>query len=110
MGKLLAKLKSNSISEGTKGGLLGGLCCILHAVALAIGFSAGATLFSQWMVDYRLYFLGAGMIYMGWAFRRSVKKHNISTKKALLTHLAVMVITFSVVFSLLNLYLFYVSG
>jgi len=106
---LLVKFRESSVGQGTSGGLLAGLCCILHAVALAIGFSAGATLFGQWMVEYRLYFLAAGMFFMGWTFMRSIKKHNLSTKRAIITHLAIMLGTFTIVFTLLNIYLILVS-
>lgn len=105
MSLLSERLSKNSWVQGGSGGLLAGICCVLHAVAVAIGFSAGATLFGQWMEEYRYYFLSAGMLFMFGTFFWSIKKHKISTKKAIFTHLAIMVSTFTVVFVLLNLFL-----
>lgn len=106
MGALGKKFSESSWFQGGGGGMLAGICCVLHAVAVAIGFSAGAALFSQWMVDYRNYFLAGGMIFMAGTFFWTIKKHKISTKKAIVTHLVIMVSTFLVVFALLNIFLY----
>ncbi|MTI81631.1 MAG: hypothetical protein FH758_12280 [Firmicutes bacterium] len=109
MGFIKENITKNSWFQGGSGGLLAGICCVLHAVAIAIGFSAGATFFGELMEEYRLYFLGAGMIFMMGTFFWSIKKHNISTKKAIISHLAIMLVTFTVIFSLLNIFLILVD-
>lgn len=106
MSVLSKKFTDSSWFHGGGGGLLAGVCCVLHAVAVAIGFSAGAVLFSRWMVDYRNYFIAVGMVFMIVTFFWSIKKHKMSTKKAIFTHLVIMVLTFAVVFALLNIFLF----
>lgn len=106
MAVLSKRFSESSWLQGGGGGMVAGICCVLHAVAVAIGFSAGAALFSQWMVDYRNYFLAAGMIFMVGTFFWTIKKHKISTKKAIFSHLMIMVSTFLVVFALLNIFLF----
>ena len=109
MSVLSNKLAKSSWFQGSGGGFLAGICCVLHAVAVTIGFSAGVVLFSRWMVDYRSYFLIAGMIFMMGTFLWTIKKHKISTKKAIFKHLIIMVFTFLVVFVLLNILLFVIS-
>lgn len=63
-----SKLAKCSWFQGGGGGLLAGICCVLHAVAVVIGFSAGAILFGRWMVEYRGYFFFIGFLFMAGTF------------------------------------------
>lgn len=84
---------------------MGSICCVLHAVAVAVGSSAGAVLFGSWMVKYRPEFLVLGFSFMLGMFLGTIRKHGISSKRALVNHMAIMSATFLVVFGLLNVFL-----
>jgi predicted lipid-binding transport protein (Tim44 family) len=83
---------------GTFSGLLGALCCIGNAVAVASGLGALA-FFGGWMDRYQIYFVLGSIAVMGlaitWMIRRSGLRH---AKKMLLRHAAVMLVAYVVTF------------
>ncbi|MDD3893907.1 MAG: hypothetical protein PHU36_02665 [Syntrophomonadaceae bacterium] len=105
----IKNITGKSWFQGGSGGFLAGVCCILHALALAIGFSAGAAFFGQWMVQYRGYLFVAGILFMMVVFIRNIKRHKLNSKKTIFIHLVTMLLTFFIVFALLNVYLFIIS-
>lgn len=107
MGFIKSKFVESGWFQGAGGGMLAGSCCVLHAMALAIGFTSGALIFGQWMEEYRSYFFVIGFIFMFGTFFLKIRKRDI-TKKAILIHLFIMLLTFSTIFVLLNIFLFFV--
>lgn len=105
----IKNITGKSWFQGGSGGLLAGICCVLHALALVIGFSTGAVLFSRWMVQYRGYFFVAGILFMMVVFIMNIKRHKWNSSKAIFMHLVIMLLTFFIVFTLLNIYLFIIS-
>lgn len=105
----IKNITGKSWFQGGSGGFLAGICCILHALALAIGFSAGAAFLGRWMVQYRGYFFMAGILFMMVVFIMNIKRQKLNSKKAIFIHLVAMLLTFFIVFALLNIYLFIIS-
>jgi hypothetical protein len=84
---------------GSLTGLLGAICCVGNAVAVATGLGA-LSFFGVWMDRYQLYFIGASLgamaLMLGWLIRRSGLR---SAKRVILRHAAVMAVAYVVTFA-----------
>lgn len=96
----LAGTRTTPTRNGVLAGLLGALCCIGNAVAVATGLGALA-FFRGWMDRYQVYFilgsLAAMALAMAWMVRRSGMR---SARRVLLRHAAVMLVAYVVTFAL----------
>ena len=55
---------------GVGGGILGSICCILHASALILGMGGASGFFAGLMLAYQPYFVGASVLFMAYLLWR----------------------------------------
>lgn len=80
--------------------LVGSVCCVGGAVAVATGVGA-LSFFQVWMNKYQIYFILASLALMALAAVRMTRKYGLRhAKQMLIRHAAVMVVVYVVTFGI----------
>lgn len=85
---------------GFLSGLVGGVCCLGSALAVATGLGA-LSFFQVWMDQYQVYFILASLTVMALVALRIVRKYGLGhAKRMLVRHAAVMVLVYAATFGI----------